>query len=127
MCTGLGFFNCSQNVFFALIVVTAHGPASVAWIKVTLMFHKLFANSKQIVIFSSDFKVEGEKPPWPPPSPCKQSGKGGAGFDTRARQRTVLLEHFTQQLSGKMRMIAIVKMRHSAGLCLSAAASQQKD
>ena len=92
-----------------------------------LMFHTLFANSKQIVKFSSDFKVEGEKPPWPPPSPCKQSGKGGAGFDTRARQRTVLLEHFTQQLSGKMRMIAIVKMRHSAGLCLSAAASQQKD
>ena len=127
MCTGLGFFNCSQNIFFALIAVTVHGPASATWIKVMLMSHKLFANSKQIVKFSSDFKVEGEKPPWPPPSPCKQSGKGGAGFDTRARQRTVLLEHFTQQLSGKMRMIAIVKMRHSAGLCLSAAASQQKD
>ena len=70
---------------------------------------------------------EGEKPPWPPPSPCKQSGKCGAGLGKRARQVPPLLEHFTQQVSGKMRMIAVVKMRHCAGPCLSAAAAQRKD
>ena len=70
---------------------------------------------------------EGKKPPWPPPSPCKQSGKCRAGIATRARQLVALLEHFTQQLSGKMRMIAIVKMRPIAVACLSVAAAVRED
>ena len=66
-------------------------------------------------------------PPWPPPSRSEQSGKRAADFGNSARQRLTLLEHFTQQLSGKMRMIAIVKMRPIAVACLSVAAAVRED
>ena len=92
-------------------------------IKFAMIFSNSFVKSEQISILS----IGGYKPPWPPPSPCKQSGKCGARFATRARQFLAPLEHFTQQVSGKMRMIAVVKMRHSAGPCPSAAATQRKD
>ena len=62
---------------------------------------------------------------WTPES--EQSGNGAAEFGNSARQRSTLLQHFTQQLSGKMRMIAIVKMRPIAVACLSVAAAVRED
>ena len=79
-------------------------------------------------VLTSPSELEARKnPPWPPPSRSEQSGKRAAEFGNSARQRLTLLEHFTQQLSGKMRMIAIVKMRPIAVACLSVAAAVRED
>ena len=88
--------------------------------------------AEQWVSFDFAFRARSgglkrKNPPWPPPSRSEQSGKRAAEFGNSARQRSTLLQHFTQQLSGKMRMIAIVKMRPIAVACLSVAAAVRED